>query len=106
MRVKVIRTNGSEEKHEIPASGLFARMEKLIDARGGLGSVTLDREKGLIMWVDDTGLLQEPRKPMNPTATALYLQTCRPGTNAMIVGDVAITKESDYEADLGQGEEE
>lgn len=106
MKVQVIRTDGTEEDHEIPVS--FAAIEKLIGA-SCTDSVNLG--DGSVMIVDDNGYDTETvdhggghfelkcvraRKPVNAKATQLYLAICVPGTTHQIVGDVAIALDADF----------
>jgi hypothetical protein len=52
------------------------------------------RPTGVVMMVDDTGLVDG--KPANPSATALYHSVCRPGTTHPICGDVALVNDADF----------
>ena len=51
-------------------------------------------EAGIVMLVDDTGLIN--RKPINTHATALYREVCRPGNPHSVHGDVAICWDGDF----------
>jgi hypothetical protein len=53
-----------------------------------LDTVTIDRRKQAVMFVDDTGMIDV--KPVNPKATELYHRVCKPGTVWAIHGDVVI----------------
>jgi hypothetical protein len=82
---KVIRMDGTETVH----AGTVSTVEicKLIGC-DGLDTVTIDRRRQTVMFVDDTGMLDG--KPVNAKATALYHAICRPGTVHQIHGDVVI----------------
>jgi hypothetical protein len=82
---KIIRVDGTETVYEgKPAIGEISRLIGC-DA---LDTVTLDRRRATVMFVDDTGMLD--RKPVNAKATALYRARCKPGTVWAIHGDVVI----------------
>jgi hypothetical protein len=88
---KIIRIDGTEELvNEKPT---IARIQKEIGA-GTVDTVMLNQENQQIMVVDDTGMINE--KPVNPKATALYLSTCRPGTDWGICGDVVLVNDQDF----------
>ena len=53
-----------------------------------LDTVTIDRRRQTVMFVDDTGMLDG--KPVNSRATALYHAVCSPGNPFSIHGDVVI----------------
>lgn len=59
-----------------------------------LDTVTLDRKAGIVMMVDDTGMVDN--KPVNPKATVWYRMICKPGTLHQIHGDVAIVNDLDF----------
>ena len=82
---KVIRTDGSETIHEGTPS--IAEIQRFIGC-DGLDTVTIDRVRETVMFVDDTGVLAG--KPVNAKATALYHSVCKPGTLHRIHGDVVI----------------
>jgi hypothetical protein len=74
-----------------------------IDAvRKAIGADTLDtlnlraagRPTGVVMFVDDTGLVDG--KPRNQLATAIYHDQCRPGSTHPICGDVAFVNDADF----------
>jgi hypothetical protein len=88
---KVIRVDGTEITHEGKAS--ITEIMRLIGCNC-LDTVTIDRRRQTVMFVDDTGMLD--RKPVNPKATALYLAICKPGTLHQIHGDVVIVNDGDY----------
>jgi len=82
---KVIRTDGTEIVHQ--GNPTLRAIEMLI-ACSGLDTVTIDRKRQTVMFIDDTGMLDG--KPVNAKATALYHAVCRPGTVHSIHGDVVI----------------
>jgi hypothetical protein len=57
-------------------------------------TVTLDHKRQILMFVDDTGMVDG--KPVNPKATALYHGRCKPGTVFAIHGDVAVVNDEDF----------
>jgi hypothetical protein len=83
---KIIRVDGTETLHE--------RTERYIRDIGtllgcdALDTVTIDRKRQTVMFVDDTGMVDG--KPVNAKATALYHAVCKPNTIHQIHGDVAI----------------
>jgi hypothetical protein len=106
IKVEVIRTNGDEEKHEVPRSGVWPAIKKL------LGCQIVDRvnlRDGRVMIVDDEGWETEtierdggievrptkPRRPLNDKATAIYRSVTRPNDH-QIAGDVAIVVDADF----------
>lgn len=97
MKVRVIRVSGEEEEHEFPLVSGRRALEKiyeLIDCKT-IDVVTLTFHSGqpsLVMVVDDEGYAKE--KPVNPKATQLYHQRCKPGVTHQIVGDVALVNDS------------
>lgn len=87
----IIRVNGEEERvAEKPT------LHKLYRAIGCecADTVTLDHKRQILMFVDDTGMIDH--KPVNPKATALYHTRCKPGTVWAIHGDVAIVNDKDF----------
>lgn len=92
MKVHVIRTNGTEEDHEVVPRHSIRDINRLIKA-STLDTVNL--RDGRVMLVDDTGLIDG--KPINPEATRLYHSVCRQGTTHPICGDVAIALDKDFE---------
>lgn len=110
----VLRCNGNHETHKL-SKDWASQIRKLIDTTS-LDFVSIGRpfQSDLVMAVDDFGYETETidhgtvdgqhrfelkpikaRKPINPEATKLYLQICRPGTTHQIVGDVAILHDGD-----------
>lgn len=108
MTVTVIRTDGTQETHEIARAQALQQIYRLI----GADTIdTVNLRDGRVMLVDDNGWDCEfvehgdgrfsfvptaPRKPINPAATALYHGVCLPGTTHQIVGDVAIALDEDF----------
>jgi hypothetical protein len=109
MNVTIICTAGTNSHHTVSA---FHDIAPLI------GAETLDRvnlRDGRVMLVDDDGwesyplrtakgislVPVKPRKPVNPTATALYQAVRRPGVTQQIVDHVVIVLDRDvaYEED-------
>lgn len=88
MRV-LIRTDGSTQMLEGKQS--FSTIYQLIGC-DCLDTVSLAH--GLVMLVDDTGLLDN--KPVNPIATGLYYAKCQHVTPNSIHGDVVIVPDDDY----------
>jgi hypothetical protein len=88
---KVIRVDGTETIHEGKPS--IAEICRLIGCVG-LDTVTIDRKRRTVMFVDDTGMID--RKPVNAKATALYRAICKPGTVHQIHGDVVIVNDGDF----------
>jgi len=82
---KVIRVDGTETLHHGKVS--IAEIQSLIGC-DGLDTVTIDRKRQTVMFVDDTGMIDG--KPVNPEATELYRRICKPGTVWAIHGDVVI----------------
>jgi hypothetical protein len=82
---KVIRTDGTETEHQGKAS--IAEIMRIIGCTG-LDTVTIDRKRQTVMFVDDTGMLEG--KSVNQKATALYRAVCKPGTVHQIHNDVVI----------------
>jgi hypothetical protein len=88
---KVIRVDGAETMHEGKAS--IAEIMRLIGC-SCLDTVTIERKKQTVMFVDDTGMIDQ--KPVNPKATALYQAICKPGTLHQIHGDAVIVNNRDF----------
>jgi len=88
---KIIRVDGTETIHEGNAS--IAQMLRIIGC-DCLDTVVIDRRRQLVMFVDDTGMID--RKPVNAKATALYRAVCKPGTLHQIHGDVVIVNDGDF----------
>lgn len=87
----IIRVDGSET--------LYRERPTLTNIRKALGctmldTVTLDRENGIVMIVDDTGMIDG--RPVNPKATEMYHSICKPGTVHAIHGAVAIVNDEDF----------
>lgn len=82
---KSIRTDGTETT--FPGNVSIAEICRLIGC-DTLDTVTIDRRRQTVMFVDDVGMLDG--KPVNPKATALYHAIFRPGTVYQIHGDVVI----------------
>ena len=61
-----------------------------------IDTIMLDRERQLVMMVDDNGAITEPPKPVNENATIMYHSICRPGTTWPIRGDVALVNDEDF----------
>ncbi len=113
MTVTVIRTTGREEAHEVLRQTAMLTIGRLIGA-GDRGLDVVNLHDGRVMLVDGHGYETTPetedrggialvrlkptraRLPVNETATALYLATCRPGVTHQIVGDVAIARDEDF----------
>lgn len=56
--------------------------------------VSIVVERGAVMIVDDTGLVDG--KPANAIATAIYRAQCVPGAGGVIAGDVFICPDEDF----------
>ena len=82
---KVIRADGTETVHHGAPS--VADICRLI-ACDMLDTVTIDRLRQTVMFVDDSGVIDG--KPVNPKATTLYHRVCKPGTLHQIHGHVVI----------------
>ena len=82
---RLIRTDGTETILDHRPS--FDDIRRLIGC-DGLDTVTIDRRRQTVMFVDDTGMIDG--RPVNPKATALYRAICKPGTLPAIHGDVVI----------------
>ena len=88
---KVIRVDGTETVHVGKPS---VKAIAMLIGCDGLDTVTLDRRRQTVMFVDDAGMLDG--KPLNPKATALYHARCKPGTVHAIHGDVVIVNDGDF----------
>ena len=88
---KLIRTDGTETVHE--GKPTTREITRLIGCEG-LDTVTIDREKRTMMFVDDTGMIDG--KQVNAKATALYHAICKPGTVWSIHGDVVLVNDGDF----------
>jgi hypothetical protein len=88
---KIIRTDGTEMMHT--GKPTIREITQLIGCKG-LDTVTIDRKKRTVMFVDDTGMIDG--KPVNAKATALYRAVCKPGTVHSIHGDVVIVNDGDF----------
>jgi hypothetical protein len=86
-----IRADGAETMHEGEAS--IPEIMRLIGC-SCLDTVTIDRKRQTVMFVDDTGMID--RKPVNAKATALYRAICKSGTLHQIHGDVVIVNDRDF----------
>lgn len=108
MRLTIIRTDGTEEEHDVPKERAFQEIDRLI---GATCTDCVNLRAGRVMIVDDNGYETETidhgdgrfelrcikaRKPVNEKATAMYHAICRPGTTHQIVGDVAIALDEDF----------
>ena len=82
---KVIRTDGTETVHQGALS--VPDICRLIGC-DMLDTVTIDRLRETVMFVDDAGMIEG--KPVNPKATALYHRVCKPGTLHQIHGTAVI----------------
>jgi len=89
---KLIRVDGTETMHE--GKPTIREITRLICCEG-LDTVTIDRKRQTVTFVDDTGMLD--RKPVNAKATALYHAICKPGPVHQIHGDVVIVNDGDFE---------
>jgi hypothetical protein len=113
MTIQIIRTDGTEETHDVPQTNPFPRIYALM----GCSLIdTVSLRDGRVMLVDDAGYEYDvidhgtgpdgvfrvehrttrARKPVNPKATALYHAVCIPDTTHQIVGDVAIVRDADF----------
>jgi hypothetical protein len=88
---RVIRVDGTETVHQ--GKPPIAEIHRIIGCEC-LDTVTIDRRRQTVMFVDDTGMLDN--KPVNVKATALYHAVCRPGTIHQIHGDVVIVNDGDF----------
>jgi Domain of unknown function (DUF3846) len=82
---KIIRANGSVEFYVVDTTHSLKEIEKLIDS-SLFDSVRF--ADNTVMLVDDEGYAKQKR--VNQQATMLYWSVCAPGTDYLIVGDVAI----------------
>jgi hypothetical protein len=82
---EIIRVDGTQTIHQGKIS--LAEIQHIISC-DTLDTVTIDRRRQTVMFVDDTGMLDG--KPVNAKATALYHRVCRLGTVHQIHGDVVI----------------
>ena len=90
-RVTVIRSDGTEETHDVQRTILCKWVERVIDC--DLFDVVNLRD-GRVMLVDDLG--HDRGKPRNEKATALYHSICKPGTTHFIAGDVVVALDEDF----------
>jgi len=88
---RVIRVDGTETVHQ--GKPTIAEIERIIGC-SGLDTVTIDRKRQTVMFVDDTGMTDN--KPVNPKGTALYHSVCKPGTVHQIHGDVIVLNDKDF----------
>jgi hypothetical protein len=89
---KIIRVEGTETIHEGTAG--IADILRIIGCNC-LDTVTIDRKRQTVMFVNDAGMIDG--KPVNAKATALYRAVCKPGTLHQIHGDVVIVNDGDHE---------
>jgi hypothetical protein len=82
---KIIRVDGTETFHR--GKPTLRAIEMLIGC-DSLDTVTIDHRRQMVMFVDDTGMIDG--KPVNAKATTLYRAVCKPGTLHSIHGDVVI----------------
>jgi hypothetical protein len=82
---RLIRTDGTERILDKRPS--FEEIRRLIGC-DGLDTVTIDRRRQTVMFVDDTGMIDG--KPVNAKATALYHAICKADTTWQIHGNVVI----------------
>ena len=88
---KIIRVDGTESVvAEEPTIGKISRAIGC----SCVDTVNINRKEGIIMIVDDTGMVDG--KPVNPKATELYHAICQPGTVWATHGDVAIARDGDF----------
>ena len=101
MNVTIIRIDGTETEYAV------SRFRDIAPLIGGETLDTVNLRDGRVMLVDDDGwesyplrtaqgislIPVKPRKPVNPTATALYHAVRRPGVTHQIVGDVVIVRD-------------
>jgi hypothetical protein len=90
-RFKVIRTDGTETLY-----GEKPTIQAVYKAIGCTccDTVTLDKTKGTVMFVDDSGMIAY--KPVNPKATALMRQAFGEQYPYNIHGDVALVNDADF----------
>src|ERR1700722_13965548 len=84
---RLICADGSETT--FPGRPSFDEIRRLIGC-DTLDTVTIDRRRQTVMFVDDTGMIDG--KPVNAKATALYHTICKLNTIHQIHGDVVIVK--------------
>jgi hypothetical protein len=89
--LRVIRTDGREETHQVGRRIALDWCRRMIDA---VYLDVVDLHDGRIMLVDDSGLIDN--KPINKVATAMYWGVCWPGTTNPICGDVVIANDKDF----------
>jgi len=90
----VVRTDGTVE--HLDGKQSFSQVYAHIGNGCDCCDVVNLRQHGLVMLVDDTAAIKDPKPPVNETATALYHATCVPGTTWPIYGDVVIFPDADY----------
>ena len=100
MTVLVLRSDGTEEEHEVQRNDYINQIHRLLGCTI-FDTVNLTDENGRldgrVMLVDDIG--HQKGLPVNWAATTLYHARCRPGSQPPpIVGDVAIVWENEGEA--------
>jgi hypothetical protein len=88
---RIIRVDGSEEM--VPKRPTLDAIYKAIGC-DTIDTVTLDRDRQLIMMVDDEGILNG--KPINPKASALMKEAFGPSYPNPICGDVALVNDEDF----------
>lgn len=93
MTRELIRADGTRQA--LPQAVGIVAIERMIGA-DFLDTVNL--RDGRVMLVDDQG--HDRGLPVNLAATALYHSVCRPGTTHQIRGDVVVTLDADFGADL------
>jgi hypothetical protein len=84
-RHRLIRTDGTEQ-----ILGHRPSLDEIRRLNGCecMDTVTINRMRQTVMFVDDTGMIDG--KPVNPKATALYHAICKPSTIHQIHGNVVI----------------
>jgi hypothetical protein len=82
---RLIRIDGTEQILETRPS--FEEIRRLIGC-DYLDTVTINRRRQTVMFVDDSGMIDG--KPVNSKATALYHAICKPGTVHGIHGHVIV----------------
>lgn len=88
---KLILVDGTETVHQ--GKPAMTEICRLIGC-DTLDTVTIDRKKRTVMFVDDTGMIDG--KPVNPKATALYHAVSTPGNPYSIHGNVVIVNDGDF----------
>jgi hypothetical protein len=88
---KVMLVDGTETVHE--GKPPIAEIERLIGC-DALDTVTLDRKRQTVMFLDDTGMLT--RKPVNEKATAQMKQAFGQQYPYSIHGHVVICNDGDF----------